>query len=131
MIMKYHSSAWRPRELLSLIYVCHRLILRNRDFILHIMMLQIKKITSVMKVLTYIITSIRACTFRLTTILTITCVSTFKTDIILWIFSNGYFFLYMNIHDIYRIGEPVWWIFSNGYLRTTYIGEVTGGRKPF
>jgi hypothetical protein len=38
-----------------------------------------------MKVSTYIISSIRAYTFRLTTILTITCVSTFKTDIILYI----------------------------------------------
>ena len=50
----------------------------------HLLMLQIKTITSVLKVLTYIITSITACPISLTVILVIMSVSTFRTDIILY-----------------------------------------------
>ena len=51
----------------------------------HILTSQIKPITPVLKILTYIITSITAHPVKLATILVIMSVSTFKTDIILYV----------------------------------------------
>ena len=50
----------------------------------HIMMLQIKTITSVLKIARYVITGITAHQIRLNVILVIMSVSTFKTDITLY-----------------------------------------------
>jgi len=50
----------------------------------HIITLSIKATTSVLKVLTYIITSITAHPIRLTVILAIMSVSTFNSDVILY-----------------------------------------------
>ena len=66
------------------------LILKNisKCDVIHIMMLPIKTITSVLKVMTYSITSITACRVGLAVIWAITSASTFKTAVIIYILST-------------------------------------------
>jgi hypothetical protein len=63
-------------------YLLHALV--DQFDVKHIITLSIKATTSVLKVLTYIITSITARPIRLTVILAIMSVSTFNSDIILY-----------------------------------------------
>jgi hypothetical protein len=87
----------------------------------HIIMSPMKSITSDLKVVTYIITQITARPIRLTKILAIMSVSTFKTDFILYITHQDQrenvqithnvwvFFPRVNISEQYRVGiwEPM------------------------
>ena len=86
----YQGDITHIMMILEIIYQCditHIMtlleIIYQRD-ITHIMTLPIKTITSVLKVLTHIITSITARPIRLVFILVIMSVSTFKTAMILF-----------------------------------------------
>jgi hypothetical protein len=87
-----------PRDIVSINELTLKLKIVGQHDIKSIKTSQMKKTTTVLKVLIYIITSIIAHPTRLTDILTIMSVSTFKTAVILYICIIFWQYLYDEIY---------------------------------